>query len=621
MVLLGNLKIRTVTLVTTLLIGALALVSGAMALRFIDGLGESLSYSSDNTVPSLSVLGEVAQHQAQARILISQHILADTRSETRRIDEELATTLKETDARISSYKNLVSDAEEEKLFNQFTATWSEWKNEVQAVRSASMGLRTEEATGLYNRDLKPLGYRLDSLVKEEFAYNVEIGNAAGEEGKATVASSFNWIVGLLVLIGAACVLVLVVMTNRVVRPLAGLTRAMEDMARGDLERAVPGREGRDEIGAIARALEAIKEAVAERARKRAEEAAESQRVVVEELAGGLEALKGGKLDCAITTRFPQDYERLRVDFNETVTSLASVLGDVAGAADNVNNGAGEIASAADDLAGRTTAQAAALEQSAAAVRELRESVSDTARVAQDARDNAQATEREAEDGSQIMVRASTAMEAISKSSQRMAEIVTLIDGIAFQTNLLALNAGVEAARAGEAGKGFAVVATEVRALAERSAEAAREISGIIQTSGGEVHNGVEMLGQTREALGKIVTRTGELANMIGRIAESANEQANAIGQVDQVVGQMDTTTQQNAALVEESTAASRSLAQEAQRMGQLVGRFDLGAGARGSMGGANVQHLPVRSPARAPSPAPAPMTQGNLAVQDDWAEF
>ena len=619
MVLLGNLKIRTVTLVTTLLIGALALVSGAMALRFIDGLGDSLSYSSDNTVPSLSVLGEVAQHQAQARILISQHILADTRSETRRIDEELATTLKETDARLSHYRNLVSDAEEEKLFSQLTTTWNEWKREVQGVRSASMGLRTDEATGLYNRDLKPLGYRLDSLVKEEFAYNVEIGNAAGEEGKATVTSSFNWIVGLLVLIGAACVLVLVVMTNRVVRPLAGLTRAMEDMARGDLERAVPGREGRDEIGAIARALEAIKEAVAERARKRAEAAAKAQRVVVDELAGGLEALKGGKLDCAITTRFPENYERLRVDFNETVTSLATVLGDVAGAADNVNNGASEIASAADDLAGRTTAQAAALEQSAAAVRELRESVSDTARVAQDARDNAQATEREAEDGSQIMVRASTAMEAISKSSQRMAEIVTLIDGIAFQTNLLALNAGVEAARAGEAGKGFAVVATEVRALAERSAEAAREISGIIQTSGGEVHNGVEMLGQTREALGKIVTRTGELANMIGRIAESANEQANAIGQVDQVVGQMDTTTQQNAALVEESTAASRSLAQEAQRMGQLVGRFDLGAHARGGMGGANVQRLPVRGPARAPSPAP--MTQGNLAVQDDWAEF
>lgn len=147
MVLLGNLKIRTVTLVTTLLIGVLALVSGAMALRFIDGLGDSLSYSSDNTVPSLSVLGEVAQHQAQARILISQHILADTRSETRRIDEELATTLKETDARISSYKNLVSDAEEEKLFNQFTTTWSEWKNEVQAVRSASMACAPKRRPG------------------------------------------------------------------------------------------------------------------------------------------------------------------------------------------------------------------------------------------------------------------------------------------------------------------------------------------------------------------------------------------------------------------------------------------------------------------------------------------
>ncbi|MCJ2184330.1 methyl-accepting chemotaxis protein [Novosphingobium sp. 1949] len=634
MILLGNLKIRTVTMAASLLIAVLALASGAMALRFIDKLGESLDYSSSNTVPSLAVMGDIAQNQALARIRMTQHILAETQADTRRIDDELSGAIAATDKAFDTYRNLVSDDKEAVLFQALEKTWTDWKTGLEQVRPLSLALHNVEATTLYNRTLKPLGNQLDKQVDEEFAYNVKIGKDAGQAGSATVSSAFAWIVAFLVLIGISCAAVLVLMMNRVTGPLAGLTRAMEDMGAGNLERAIPGRDGRDEIGEIARALDSIKVAVAARASAQAEEQAAAQRVVVNELATGLGSLKAGRLDCAINTRFPQDYERLRVDFNEAIVQLGDVLGQVASASEHVNNGAGEIASAADDLAQRTTSQAAALEESAAAVRELRESVSDTAQVANEARRSALETEREAEEGSEIMVRASNAMEAISKSSQRMAEIVTLIDGIAFQTNLLALNAGVEAARAGEAGKGFAVVATEVRALAERSAEAAREISGIIQTSGGEVNNGVEMLGRTREALGKIVERTASMAQMIGRIADSATDQANAIGQVDQVVGQMDTSTQQNAALVEESTAASRSLAQEAQRMGQLVGRFDLGAmggsshgapsnhASHASQGGgysASIERLPVRA---APRPAArAAAASGSLAVSDDWAEF
>ena len=624
MTLLGSLKIRTVTMVATLMIAVLALASGAMALRFISSLGSSLSYSSDNTVPSLSVMGDIAQGQASARIAISQHILADTRQETQRIDGELTTVIAHTDEAFAKYKSLVSDDREAKLFAELTQSWEQWKRELAAVRAASIGLRTEEATALYNRDLKPLGSRLDQQVDEEFAYNVQIGNEAGDLGKATVGSAFNWIIALLVLIGVACAMVLLLMVNRVTRPLAMLTNAMDDMARGNLERAIPGRDGRDEIGAIARALDAIKEAVAQRAMQRAEEQAAVQRVVVTELANALGALQEGKLDNAITTHFPEDYERLRINFNETTNSLAGVMAEVAASSDSVNSGASEIASAADDLARRTTSQAAALEESAAAVRELRNSVAETARVATDARRNALETEAEAEEGSQIMGRASNAMEAIATSSKRMAEIVTLIDGIAFQTNLLALNAGVEAARAGEAGKGFAVVATEVRALAERSAEAAREISGIIQTSGGEVNNGVEMMGRTREALAKIVGRTNELAGMIGRIADAATAQESSIGQVDQVVGQMDAATQQNAALVEQSTAASRTLAQEAGRLGRLVSRFSIGGRSAGGVAAAtNVERLPNRAPPRAPAPVRPALasSQGNLAVRDDWAEF
>ena len=618
---LSSLKIRTITMVAASLVALLALVSGAMALRFIDKLGEALTYSSDNTVPSLSVLGDISQNAGQARVLTTQHILAPTPAVTRQIDKELLAAIARTDAGFERYTPFVSDEAEAQMFAQLRSTWARWKEAVEPVRRDSLAIRTAEATARYNRELKPLGAAFDAVIDRQFAYNVEIADDAGVRGQADTARSFNWIAGLLVAIGVVCVGVMVVMQLRLNRPLAALTRAMEDMAGGNLDRQVPGGDKSDEIGAIARALEAIKQGVAARAEAQAREQARAQEVVVEELGQGLGALKAGRLDCAISRRFPADYESLRVDFNATLETLSTLLGQVAEASDNVGNGSSEIASAADDLANRTSSQAAALEESAAAVRELRDAVTETASVADSARQNASETEQEAVQGGEVVQRAVTAMEAISKSSQRMAEIVTLIDGIAFQTNLLALNAGVEAARAGEAGKGFAVVATEVRALAERSAEAAREISGIIQASGADVTNGEEMMGRTREALDKIVARTGTLSGLIQKIAQSARAQTDTIRQVDEVVGQMDTATQQNAALVEQSTAASRGLAEEAERMGQLVRRFELGNSAS-PVRGNTVRPMPARARTPTPAAAPrAPISVGSAALDADWSEF
>jgi methyl-accepting chemotaxis protein len=219
------------------------------------------------------------------------------------------------------------------------------------------------------------------------------------------------------------------------------------------------------------------------------------------------------------------------------------------------------------------AMAARIAETARGMDQVTAIVHETATGAQAVRRTITAAEREASEGGEVVRRAIDAMAAIEGSAQEIGQIISVIDGIAFQTNLLALNAGVEAARAGEAGRGFAVVATEVRALAQRSADAAQSIKALITTSGEQVSAGVELVSQSGTKLGGIVTRIGEISALIGDIAGSASRQAESLGQINGAMGEMDRMTQQNAAMVEESAAATRSLAAEAVRLTELVASF------------------------------------------------
>jgi methyl-accepting chemotaxis protein len=323
---------------------------------------------------------------------------------------------------------------------------------------------------------------------------------------------------------------------------------------------------RDETAARERALS---EETAAREKVQREE----QALVVAETARGLNSLMRGELDYRIAAEFPEAYEALRNDFNAALEKIEQAMRVLDQNAGGMSAAAGEISTAADDMARRTETQAATLEQAAAALDEITANVGATSKRAVEAGTLVSSAEAEGRQSGEAVSRAIEAMTNIQKSSDEIGKIIGVIDEIAFQTSLLALNAGVEAARAGDAGRGFAVVATEVRALAERSADAAREIKALIATSARQVDEGVEIVGATGGALGTIAGKVSAISALMTEIVTSAQQQSSSLVEINQAVTQMDQATQHSAAMAEQSTAASHNLARDADELVGLVRQF------------------------------------------------
>jgi len=295
-----------------------------------------------------------------------------------------------------------------------------------------------------------------------------------------------------------------------------------------------------------------------------------------ELAGGLSCLAANNLEHSIEKEFLPAYEKLRVDFNVAHKNLRSAMTGIAASIDKVDSGGQEIVTASDDLSRRTKQQAASLEETAAALDQVTSTVKKTTDGARQARTVVSEARGDAEKSGDIVRRAVEAMGRIEKSSAEIGQIIGVIDEIAFQTNLLALNAGVEAARAGGAGRSVAVVASEVRALAQRSAGAAKQIKGLISASKTEVDTSVRLVAETGESLSRIVGKVSRINSVLADIATGAEEQSRALQEVNTTFNQMDQATQQNAAMAEEATAAARSMLQETQQLSEMVGQFRLG---------------------------------------------
>jgi methyl-accepting chemotaxis protein len=356
--------------------------------------------------------------------------------------------------------------------------------------------------------------------------------------------------------------------QQIVEPLVTTASAMSAMAGGDYDQVLEGVGRTDELGLMARAMDVFRDNG-----KARQQASAEQRIVVSALTEGLERMANKDLEFRVTERFPGSYEALRLNYNEAVEALAGALRTVRVGASSVQGSIGEIRAAADDLAARNEVQASRITETAGALNAVTTIVSETAAGAVAVQKAVTAARSEATDGGEVVERAIEAMAKIEASAKEIGQIIAVIDGIAFQTNLLALNAGVEAARAGEAGRGFAVVATEVRALAQRSADAAHSIKQLITTSGVQVGAGVALVGQTGEKLGGIVRRVSEINALIDGIASSAMRQAENLVGVNGAMGDMERMTQQNAAMVEQSSAATRSLSSEAQLLTELVETF------------------------------------------------
>ena len=455
------------------------------------------------------------------------------------------------------------------------------------------------------------------------------------------------VIGMLVGNLIAIAIALVIAQKGVTTPMTRLSERMAALAAGEHEAEIDGLDRKDEIGQMAQTVAIFRSNDIDRQRLRQE--AEDNRLLsdkerldrdedrareaasvtfaVDNLAEALSELSNGNVSYRIEQPFTTALDGVRNDFNASASKLQEALEQVAGNARSIEAASSEIRSAADDLAKRTEQQAASVEETAAALEEITTTVKDAARRATEAGTLVARTRQGAEKSGEVVHNAVKAMEQIEKSSGEIGNIIGVIDDIAFQTNLLALNAGVEAARAGDAGKGFAVVAQEVRELAQRSANAAKEIKTLITASNHQVQNGVHLVGETGKALETIVAEVQEINRHVTAIVESAQEQSSGLQQINTAVNTMDQDTQKNAAMVEEQTAASHGLARDVASLNALLSQFKLAGRSavqpqKTGVWSAQADETPAASPARVLGRKLAGAFSGNAAVKNDsWEEF
>jgi methyl-accepting chemotaxis protein len=598
-------------LVTTLALGIFAVLQ----LAKMNDQSDELSH---RWVPEIKALAQFQYNSTRYRSYSSSYLLPGS-------EEEHANTLKllkksETaaDEGLAQFTALAATDEDRQIATKLSDAWNAYKpmrdEQVSLYKSGGLDKAAAYFMGPMRKSFKAVTETTDTAYK----YSVEGAAASGDKSDEIFGSSKLFVYLAIAIALGLCVVAWFLMNRAIANPLGTMTEAMGELSRGNLDTFVPHADQQDEIGKLAEAMTAFKNqlASAERAKQ------EQTEIIVASIGTGLAQLAKGDLTHRIDAELSGAFAKLKTDFNAAMELLQDTVKNVLSSTHQIAGNAGEISTAADNLSRRTEQQAAALEETAAALEEITATVKKTATNAKDASRSVAGAKTAAENGGVVVETAVKAMDAIAQSSKQITDIIGVIDEIAFQTNLLALNAGVEAARAGDAGRGFAVVASEVRALAQRSSEAAKQIKTLINTSSAHVGDGVKYVGETGDALKRIVEQVLQINSLVGEMAQAAEQQSAGIEEVNSAVGQMDQVTQQNAAMVEESTAASRAMAGETKVLADLVGFFSVGDS---SFVAARPQPMPRQAAAPAPRrSAPKRVAAAGAAPASDddgWTEF
>jgi methyl-accepting chemotaxis protein len=581
-------------------------------------------------LPASQALGDIHAYISQYRIKEGNRIDEIGTPAEARATKMVHAARKVVDSSIEDYRKTIADPSQQKVFDAFAANWQAYEQTSDALlanEDAASARADFDSTSLdqfYSTEDTVLAL-IDQTGKSAAAVSARGDEIFIAARKVTIAGIAAGLVVALAMLG--------VLMHTVARPMRRMSDAVGQLVSGNYEVAIPGMNRADEVGSLARAIDGFKDLfTADHRRALAEQQrANEVQTTIDAIGGGLEALARGDLTHRVADGVGA-LGKLHADYNAAVSSMSDVLGTIVSGCDTIRLGTEEIAAASLDLSRRTEHQAASLAETSRTLGEFSGVVKITADNARQTSSRLTVARETAGKVEDISRQAAVAMRNIEGSSRQMADIVNLIDGIAFQTNLLALNAGVEAARAGESGKGFAVVANEVRALAQRSADAARDIRELIATSTGQVASGVNLVESSTEALGRIVSEVSAVAGLVDEIAEAAGKQASGIGEISQMVSSMDEFTQQNAAMVEQSSAGTRNLSEETVQLVERLGQFQLDDNRNGRRAAASPTPFPmssnlISSRTAAPSTrraAPAPAFDGNAARQAepaDWAEF
>lgn len=611
--------------ISTRLLSAFALllvvmtVTGLVAVNRLGQMNGVTGELRDRWLPASQMIGDIHTYTAQFRIRQSQLIQASAPADRAREEKLLRNAEAAIDGLMRDYHPLLASAEQHRVFAKLLADWRTMKG---LNREVIRHVRTGEPGALehFNGDCQDVFYRLEDDVLTLIDLNARGAGALSARSEDIYNDSLQF-TGVAVLVALLIALALLALLLRTIaQPINRMSEAVRRLIEGDVQLVVPGIERRDELGSLARALDRFKalfaadqeRARAEQERAKAEqeralleiqqahdeiERAKETQVTIDAIGSGLAALAEGNL----THRVPENghgaLAKLHVDYNAAVARLAAVLSEIVNGCRRIGSGTSDIASAASDLSHRTERQAEAVADASHTLSDFTRTVkisADNARQTSDRLARARTSALSADETAQCAV---DAMRMIENSSREMVEIIATIDSLAYQTNLLALNASVEAARAGAAGAGFAVVASEVRALAQRSGDAARSIRTLVKTAAYQIEKGVSLVQNSGEGLRDIVTEVNSISALVQEIAEAAARQAEGIAEISMTVGEMDEATRQNARMVEQSTASTISLSAETAGLVEQLSAFRLGDAAVEMAG----QTASVSAPAMAPA--------------------